>query len=38
MVSMTSLKQVRVYIERNADATVPQLLLNIFHIGALLNQ
>ena len=31
-------KQVRVYIKRDADATVAELLLNVFRLCALLNQ
>jgi hypothetical protein len=38
MVLMVLSEQVRVYIERDADATVAELPLNVFGIRTLLNQ
>ncbi len=35
---MVPMEEVRVYIERDANATVPELLLDVFMIGPLLNQ
>ena len=35
---MIPLKQVRVYIERDADTTVSELLLDIFRVRALLDE
>ena len=38
MVTMVSAEQVRVYIQRDADATVAELLLDVFHVCALLDE
>ncbi len=38
MVSVVSLKQVRVYIECDANTTMAQLLLDVLDVCALLNQ
>src|SRR4029077_8027426 len=38
MVPMVALEQVRVYIQRNADATVTELLLDVFHVCALVDE
>ena len=38
VMSMIPLEEVGVYIERDANATVPELLLDVFGIGPLLNQ
>ncbi len=38
VVSMVPVEEVGVYIERNANATVPKLLLDIFGIRPLLDQ
>ena len=35
---MVSLKEMRVYIQRDVDATVTELLLDIFYVRILLNQ
>jgi hypothetical protein len=35
---MVAVKQVRVYIQRNADATVTELLLDVFHVCALVDE
>ena len=35
---MVAFKQVGVYIQGNADATVSELLLNVLHIRTLLNE
>jgi hypothetical protein len=35
---MITLEEVRVYIQRDANTTVSELLLNIFRVGLLLNQ
>jgi hypothetical protein len=34
---MVSLEQVRVYIQRDVDATVTKLLLNVFYVRVLLD-
>jgi hypothetical protein len=38
MVSMITLEEVRVYIQRDANTTVSELLLDIFGVGLSLNQ
>ena len=38
VMSMIPVKEVGVYIERDANATVPELLLDVFGIGSLLNE
>jgi hypothetical protein len=38
MVSMITLEEGRVYIQRDANTTVSELLLDIFRVGLLLNQ
>jgi hypothetical protein len=35
---MVAVEQVRVYIQRDADATVTELLLDVFHIYALVDE
>ncbi len=38
VMSMVSVEEVGVYIERDANATVSELLLDVFRIRSLLNQ